>query len=66
MTEYKVESLIFYSKLTFDSKHILKDTTKAIQEKFDEYSKEGWALASTDTAKFGYAIYYYLYFERFV
>ncbi len=66
MTEYKVESLIFYSKLTFDSKHILKDSTKAIQEKFDEYSKEGWTLASTDAAKFGYAMYYYLYFERFV
>jgi len=29
MTEFKVESLIFYSKLTFDSKHILKDSTKA-------------------------------------
>ena len=66
MKEYKVESLIFYSKLTFDTKHILKDSTQAIQTKLDEYSKDGWTLASTDATKFGYAMYYYLYFERAV
>ncbi len=64
MKEYKVESFILYSKLTFDSKHILKDSTKQIQSILDTYSKEGWILASTDTTNFGAAVYYYLYFER--
>ena len=64
MKEYKVESLIYYSKLTLDSKHILKDSTKDIQEKLDEYSKNGWVLASTETTNFGAAVYIYLYFEK--
>ncbi|MDB4292018.1 DUF4177 domain-containing protein [Maribacter sp.] len=64
MKEYKVESFILYSKLTLDSKHILKDSTKQIQAILDKYSQEGWALASTDTTNFGAAVYYYLYFEK--
>jgi hypothetical protein len=66
MKEYKVESFIFYTKFTFDPNHILKDSTNAIQAKLDEYSKEGWTLTSTDASKFGFAMYYYLYFERSV
>ncbi|MEC5167502.1 hypothetical protein RCH18_003264 [Flavobacterium sp. PL11] len=30
MKEYKVESLIYYSKLTLDSKHIANDSKKEI------------------------------------
>ncbi len=64
MKEYKVESLIWYSKLSLDSKHIIKSSTKEIQEKLDAYSKEGWSLASTNMETFGSALYCYLYFER--
>ena len=64
MKEYKVETLIYYSKLTLDTKHILKSSQKEIQEKLDEYSKDGWKLTSTDAVSFGAAIYIYLYFEK--
>lgn len=39
MKEYKVETLIYYSKITTDTKHIAKSSKKEIQEKLDEYSK---------------------------
>lgn len=64
MKEYKLESLIYYSKLTFDRYHILKDSSKDIQAKLDEMSKDRWRLASTDMVSFGAAVYIYLYFER--
>jgi len=64
MKEYKVESLIYYSKLTADSKHISKSSKKDIQEKLDEYANKGYRLASTDTTNFGFAVYIYLYFEK--
>lgn len=64
MKEYKVETLIYYSKITFDSKHIAKSSKKEIQEKLDEYSQKGYKLASTDSTNFGAAIYIYLYFEK--
>ncbi len=64
MKEYKVESLIYYSKLTTDSKHISKSSKKDIQDKLDEYSKNGYRLVSTDTTNFGFAVYIYLYFEK--
>ena len=64
MKEYKVESLIYYSKLTTDSKHISKSSKKDIQDKLDEYAKKGYRLASTDTTNFGFAVYIYLYFEK--
>ena len=64
MKEYKVESLIYYSKLTLDSKHISKISKKEIQEKLDEYAKNGYRLASTDSTSFGSAVYIYLYFEK--
>ncbi len=64
MKEYKVESLIYYSKLTSDTKHISKSSKKDIQEKLDEYAKDGYKLASTDATNFGFAVYIYLYFEK--
>ncbi len=64
MKTYKVESLIYYSKLTLDKEHILKSSTKDIQEKLDEYAKKGWRLVSTDAEDFGMAMYFYLYFEK--
>ena len=64
MNQYKVESLIFYSKMTLDREHISKTSSKEIQEKLDEYAANGWSLASTDVTHFGQALYAYLYFER--
>ncbi|QYA24661.1 DUF4177 domain-containing protein [Gramella sp. MT6] len=64
MKEYKVETLIYYSKITTDTKHITKSSKKEIQEKLDEYSKNGYRLASTDATNFGLAVYIYLYFEK--
>jgi hypothetical protein len=64
MKEYKVETLIYYSKLTSDSKHIAKSSKKEIQEKLDEYAEKGYRLASTDATNFGFAVYIYLYFEK--
>jgi len=64
MKEYKVESLIYYSKLTFDKNHIAKNSKKDIQAKLDEYAPQGWKLTSTNATNFGYAVYIWLYFER--
>lgn len=64
MKDYKVETLIYYSKVTLDTKHIAKSSKKEIQEKLDAYSKNGYKLASTDATNFGAAIYIYLYFEK--
>ena len=64
MKEYKLESLIYYSKITFDKEHILKSSSKDIQEKLDIYAKDGWRLVSTDVEDFGVGMYFYLYFER--
>ncbi len=64
MKEYKVETLIYYSKLTLDKNHIVNDSKADIQAKLDEYSQKGYRLASTDSSKFGLALYIYLYFEK--
>ncbi len=64
MKEYHLESLIYYSKLTTDREHIVKSSSNDIQAKLDEYSSDGWTLVSTDATDFGFAIYFYLYFER--
>jgi uncharacterized protein YgbK (DUF1537 family) len=64
MKEYKLESLIYYSKMTLDKEHIIKNSSKDIQEKLDEYAKNGYRLVSTDATDFGFAVYFYLYFER--
>ena len=64
MKEYKVETRVYFSKMTFDRNHIVKSSQLEIQSIIDEYISEGWQLASTDAANFGMAIYIYLYFER--
>jgi len=64
MKQYKVETLIYYSKVTLDTKHIVKSSKAEIQEKLDAYAKEGYRLASTDATSFGSAVYIYLYFEK--
>ncbi len=64
MKEYKVETLIYYSKFTFDKYHVINDSKADIQAKLDEYSKNGYRLVSTDTSNFGHALYFYLYFEK--
>ncbi len=64
MKSYKVESLIYYSKLTLDSKHILNDSQAEVQTKLDEYAQQGYRLASTNTTSFGSAVYIYLFFEK--
>lgn len=64
MKDYKVETLIYYSKLTLDSEHIAKQSKEEIQEKLDEYSKKGYVLTSTNSTNFGFAIYIYLFFEK--
>ncbi|GAB5554833.1 MAG: hypothetical protein Sapg2KO_44240 [Saprospiraceae bacterium] len=62
--EYKVETLIYYSKLTLDTQHIAKNSKGDIQNMLDEYARDGWRLASTDASNFGAAMYIYLYFEK--
>ena len=64
MKQYKVESLIFYSKLTLDKDHIIKSSSEEVQAKLDEHAADGWSLVSTDAANFGQALYIYLYFEK--
>jgi hypothetical protein len=64
MKEYKVESLIFYSKLTLDINHIAKDSKIEIQEKLDEYAAKGYQLVTSTSTNFGAAIYFHLYFEK--
>ena len=64
MKDYKVEALIYYSKLTLDSEHIVKKSKQEIQEKLDEYARNGYRLTSTSSTNFGAAVYIYLYFEK--
>ena len=64
MKDYKVEALIYYSKLTLDSEHIIKKSKEEIQEKLDEYAINGYILTSTSSTNFGMAVYIYLFFEK--
>ena len=64
MKEYKVESLIYYSKITLDPNHIAKSSQEEIQAKLDEYAQNGYRLVSTSSTNFGLAIYIHLYFEK--
>jgi hypothetical protein len=64
MKEYKVESRTYYSKMTTDKNHIADSSAEEIQDLLDEYTRDGWTLASTDATSFGFAVYIYLYFER--
>lgn len=63
MKEYQVETLIRYSKITLDAKHIAKLSKKEIQQKLDAMAKEVWTLSSTDATSFGTAVQIYSYFE---
>ena len=63
MKQYKVEGLIYYSKLTLDMDHIVTSSTADIQRKLDDYARRGWRLVSTNATGFGFAVYIYLYFE---
>ena len=64
MKRYKVEALIYYSKVTLDKEHIIKSSVPDIQAKLDEYSQDGWTLVATNATDFGFAVYIYLYFGR--
>lgn len=64
MKDCKVEALIYYSKLTLDSEHIVKKSKEEIQQKLDEYMANGYRLASTTSTSFGSALYVYLFFEK--
>ncbi len=64
MKKYKLESLIYYTKLFADKEHIVKESSEDIQMKLDEYAADGWRLVSTDATDFGMAVYIYLYFEK--
>ncbi|WP_407404274.1 DUF4177 domain-containing protein [Chryseobacterium sp.] len=64
MKDYKVETLIFYTKITLDPDHIAKKSQEDIQNKLDEYSKNGYHLVTTNSTNFGLAIYVYLFFEK--
>lgn len=63
MKKYKLESLIYYSKVFTEKEHILTASSKDIQDKLDQYSADGWRLVSTDATHFGFAVYIYLDFE---
>lgn len=64
MYEYKVDALVYYTKITTDKEHIVKSSQADIQETLNERAGEGWRLVSTDATDFGFAVYVYLYFER--
>lgn len=64
MKEYKVETLLYYSKITLDSEHIAKDSKEEIQAKLDEYASQGYRLTSSTSTNFGLALYVYLFFEK--
>jgi hypothetical protein len=63
MKQYKVEALVYYTKVTLDKEHIAKSSTTDIQQKLDDYASRGWRLVSTNATDFGFAVYIYLYFE---
>ncbi len=64
MKEYKLESFIYYSKISTNKNHILDDSSQDIQECLNRMSQDGWLLHSTEKLSFGTAVYIYLYFER--
>lgn len=41
MKEYKLESLIYYSKAFAHKEHIVEKSTEDIQAKLDEYAAKG-------------------------
>lgn len=39
MKQYKLESLVYYTKLALDKEHITKASAADIQQKLDEYAQ---------------------------
>lgn len=64
MKEYKLESLIYYSKAFAKKEHIIEQSSIDIQKKLDDMAWKGYRLVSTDATDFGIAMYFYLYFEK--
>lgn len=64
MKTYKLETLIYYTKVLAKKDHILESSSKDIQSKLDEYAAKGYRLVSSDATDFGMAVYFYLYFEK--
>lgn len=64
MKQYKVEGLIYYSRIGGGKDHIIRDSVNDIQKILEEYAINGWRLVSTDKASFGSAMYIHLYFEK--
>ena len=64
MKKYKVETLAFHPKMTFESGYMAKQAKEGIQEKLDEYSKNGYRLTSTSAANYEGSFYVYLFFEK--
>lgn len=64
MRQYKVEALVYYTKVTLDKEHIAKSSVTDIQQKLDQYAADGWKLTTTSATDFGFAVYIYLYFEK--
>lgn len=60
MKEYKLEALVYYTKLTMDKEHIVKSSVPDIQAKLDEHARAGWRLVSTNATDFSAAVYFYL------
>ena len=63
MTQYKVEALAFFPKMTFDQEDIVRRSQREVQRVLDDYARRGWRLVSTNAAGSGSAVYVYLYFE---
>ena len=64
MTEYRVETRTYYTKVTLNKEHIAESWQEEAQKLLDDYAEGGWRLASTDATSFGAAVYVALYFER--
>lgn len=64
MKEYKLESFIYYSKITLNKHHVFDRSHDEIRAALSEHAGAGWRLVSTDAFNFGSAAYFYLYFEK--
>ena len=63
MKQYKVEVMVYYSKITLDMDHIATSSSAEIQKKLDDYARRGWRFVTANASNFGFAMYIYLYFE---
>lgn len=63
MSQYKVEALAFFPKVTGDREHVARTSQAEIQQVLDDHVRRGWRLVSTNATDSGSAVYVYLYFE---